>query len=63
MQTTQCPVCSSDIIIEEESSEKDLVNCLNCGTELEIITLHPLLLNPLGEESGEEKEVKENEND
>jgi lysine biosynthesis protein LysW len=47
MQTTQCPVCSSDIIIEEESLEKDLVSCLNCGAELEIVTLHPLLLNPL----------------
>ncbi len=56
MQTTQCPVCSSDIIIEEESSEKDLVSCLNCGTELEIVTLHPLLLVPLQEESGEEND-------
>ena len=55
MQTTQCPVCSSDIIIDEESSEKDLVSCLNCGTELEIVTLQPLQLNPLQEESeGEE---------
>lgn len=56
MQTTQCPVCSSDIIIEEESSEKDLVSCLNCGTELEIVNLHPLQLNPLQEESGEESD-------
>ncbi|MBU0722253.1 lysine biosynthesis protein LysW [Patescibacteria group bacterium] len=54
MQTTQCPICSSDIIIDEESSEKDLVNCLNCGAELEIVTLQPLQLNPLQQESGEE---------
>jgi len=47
MQTTQCPICSSDIIIEEGSAEKDLVSCLNCGAELEIATLHPLLLRPL----------------
>lgn len=53
MQTTQCPTCSSDIIIEEGSSEKDLVTCLNCGTELEIITLHPLLLEPLVEPTEE----------
>lgn len=53
MQTTQCPVCSSDIIIEEESSKKDLVNCLNCSAELEIINLQPLQLNPLQEESSE----------
>lgn len=54
MRTTQCPACSSDIIIEEESSEKDLVNCLNCGAELEIASLQPLRLNPLREELGEE---------
>ena len=53
MQTTQCPVCSSDIIIDEESSEKDLVNCLNCETELEIVTLQPLQLSPLQEEPEE----------
>jgi len=53
MQTTQCPVCSSDIIIDEESSEKDLVTCLNCGTELEIVTLQPLQLSPLQEEPEE----------
>ena len=57
MQTTRCPICSSDIIIEEESAEKDLVSCLNCGTEMEIVTLHPLLLEPL-EDSGEEDSEK-----
>jgi alpha-aminoadipate carrier protein LysW len=57
MQTTQCPVCSSDIIIEEDSSEKDLVSCLNCGAELEIVTLQPLLLEPLAE--SDEEEVSE----
>jgi lysine biosynthesis protein LysW len=54
MQTTQCPVCSSDVIIEEGSSEKDLVSCLNCGNELEIVTLHPLLLESLDEPAEEE---------
>lgn len=54
MQTTQCPICSSDIIIEEGSSEKDLVSCLNCSTELEIVTLHPLLLEPLEDSTEEE---------
>lgn len=53
MQTSQCPACSSDIIIEEESSEKDLVSCLNCGAELEIVSLQPLQLKPLQDEPEE----------
>lgn len=44
MQTTKCPVCQSDVVIEEGLSEKDLVSCLNCATELEISCLHPLRL-------------------
>lgn len=54
MQTTQCPVCFSDVIIEAGSAEKDLISCLNCDAELEIISLQPLQLDQLKEESGEE---------
>ena len=54
MQTTQCPICSSDVTIEEGSAAKDLVGCLNCGAELEIASLQPLRLEPLlDEEAGE----------
>ncbi|MDP2830481.1 MAG: lysine biosynthesis protein LysW [bacterium] len=42
MQTAKCPVCNSDIIIEEEAFKGDLAGCVNCGAELEIISLHPL---------------------
>lgn len=56
MQTTQCPACSSDVVIEEGSLEKDLVSCLNCGAELEIISLQPLQLKPLDEETTETAE-------
>lgn len=53
MRTTRCPICSSDIIVEEEFCEKDLVNCLNCGVELEITSLQPLTLRMMEEYQGE----------
>lgn len=53
MQTTQCPVCFSDVIIDEGSSEKDLIGCLNCGADWEIASLKPPRLEPLGEEETE----------
>jgi len=59
MRTNQCPICGSDVIIEEGSSEKDLVGCLNCGAELEIISLQPLQLEPLDEENEEIEDGKE----
>lgn len=55
MQTSRCPVCHSDVIAEDELYEGDLVNCANCGTELEIIALHPVQLR----EMKEEEEVEE----
>ncbi|MDP2766330.1 MAG: hypothetical protein Q8O41_02615 [Candidatus Methanoperedens sp.] len=42
MQTAKCPVCNSDVIIEEDAFKGDLAECVNCGAELEIISLHPL---------------------
>jgi lysine biosynthesis protein LysW len=50
MQNARCPVCSSDVIIEDEAFENDLVTCAICENELEITSLHPLQLTPLKEE-------------
>ena len=55
MQTTQCPSCHSDVIIDDGLSKNDLVNCINCGAELEIISLHPLAIREFADISEEPK--------
>ena len=50
MQTTNCPACNSDVIIEEESFEGDPIDCPNCAQELEIISLHPLQVASINDE-------------
>ncbi|NCO79878.1 lysine biosynthesis protein LysW [Candidatus Falkowbacteria bacterium CG_4_9_14_3_um_filter_38_19] len=62
MKTNQCPICSSDVIIDDESNEGDLVTCANCGNDLEIISLKPLQLARLSEEDELSKENEQNEN-
>jgi lysine biosynthesis protein LysW len=57
MQNSKCPLCNSDIIIEDEAYEGDLVSCINCGAELEISSLKPLNLTPF--EPDVEKDVEE----
>ncbi len=59
MLNARCPICSSDVIIEDEAFENDLVTCSICESELEIVSLHPLQLAPLKEE--EEDNLEENE--
>lgn len=58
MQTVKCPVCNSDVIIDDEAFEGDLVQCTICETDLEA-HLHPLGLAVIEEEAGED----ENQND
>jgi len=41
MQTARCPVCGSDVVIEDEAYEGDMETCSNCETDLEILSLHP----------------------
>ena len=55
MQTSRCPVCNSDVIIEDGAYEHDLIECVNCEAELGIISLHPVQLSELKED----KEIKE----
>lgn len=55
MTTASCPLCHSDVIVDEEAYENDLVTCVNCGADLEIVSLTPLELGAIEDDaSGEE---------
>ena len=58
MQKSKCPVCSSDVIIDDGAYENDIVDCPVCNSVLEITTLHPATLGVVEDnsESGEEEE-------
>jgi lysine biosynthesis protein LysW len=51
MQTARCPICRSDVIIGDEAYEGDLVDCVNCGEELEIVALRPPQVKKIEEET------------
>ena len=48
MQKSKCPACNSDVIIGEDAFEGDLLDCSNCGAELEVVALHPPVLAETG---------------
>lgn len=50
MTTTPCPLCHSDVIVDDDTYENDLVTCANCGQDLEIVSLTPIELKALTEE-------------
>ena len=44
MSTSTCPECDADIVLPADAMENELIACLDCGAELEIISLDPLEL-------------------
>ena len=47
-----CPECETDLDIEEdEVDEGEIVSCPECGTDFEIITVSPIELKPVDEET------------
>lgn len=49
-QTSSCPECDTPIMLPQSLATGIIVECPACGTESEIILLHPLKLSPLEEE-------------
>ena len=38
----ECPDCKEPIIIPDDSETGEIVDCQNCGAEIEILCLNPL---------------------
>ncbi|MDX1700115.1 MAG: lysine biosynthesis protein LysW [Melioribacteraceae bacterium] len=38
---TECPVCGAEIKKENDTVIGELMECMDCGTELEVISLDP----------------------
>lgn len=41
---TECPVCGATIARQKDMVEGELLECVDCGTELEVLSLEPFLL-------------------
>ncbi|GAB1421589.1 lysine biosynthesis protein LysW [Anaerolineales bacterium] len=41
---TLCPECEAEIKIAEDVLENELITCMDCGSELEVISLNPIQL-------------------
>jgi len=54
---TSCPECESDLDIDvEEVEEGDVVACVECGTEYEIVGVEPLELSKVEEGIDDDEE-------
>lgn len=57
-----CPECESDLDVEEdELDEGEIVSCIECGADFEVVATNPLELNRVSDEEDEDDEYKEEE--
>ena len=46
MPTAVCPECEEDVYVDPETEQGEIVSCDECGSELEIVGLDPIELDP-----------------
>lgn len=57
-----CPECEALLDVDEDEVEEgDVINCPECGLELEIVNMNPIEVEMVEEEEEEEEGVKEEE--
>jgi len=54
--TGTCPECDADVHVDLDTDKGEIVNCEECGTELEVVGLDPVELDIVEEESYDEDE-------
>lgn len=55
-----CPECETDLDIDpEEVDEGEVVSCVECGTDFEVVTTNPLELKRLSDDEDEDEEEEE----
>lgn len=59
-----CPECDTDLDLDEdELDEGDVISCSECGSEFEVVTTHPLELNPVEDLDDDDDDDDEEEDD
>ncbi len=46
----ECPECAADVKLPDDVMENEIVQCADCGVELEVVNLNPPTLEPAPEE-------------
>ena len=47
---SECPVCGADIVLEKGTVKGELIECNDCGTELEVVSVDPIIISEAPQE-------------
>jgi alpha-aminoadipate carrier protein LysW len=40
----ECPVCGAEVNLDSDTLVGELIECTECGTELEVISVNPVIV-------------------
>jgi alpha-aminoadipate carrier protein LysW len=49
-QVAECPECAAEVVLPDDVMEGEIVQCAECGAELEVVEVNPPLLELAPEE-------------
>ena len=60
----RCPKCATEIDVDEDEVEEgEILACLECETEMEVVQIHPVKVNAISDDEEEEEEEESEEGD
>jgi DNA-directed RNA polymerase subunit M/transcription elongation factor TFIIS len=60
----RCPKCASEIDVDEDEVEEgEILACLECETEMEVVQIHPVKVNAISDDDDDDEEEDEEESE
>ena len=60
----RCPKCATEIDFDEDEVEEgEILACLECETEMEVVQIHPVKVNAISDDDDDDEEEEEESED
>jgi hypothetical protein len=60
----RCPKCATEIDVDEDEVEEgEILACLECETEMEVVQIHPVKVNVISDDDDEDDEEEDEESE
>jgi lysine biosynthesis protein LysW len=60
----RCPKCAVEIDVDEDEIEEgEILNCLECESELEVVQIHPVRVNVISDDDDDDDDDEDDDDD
>ena len=60
----RCPKCATEIDVDEDEVEEgEILACLECETEMEVVQIHPVKVNAISDDDDDDEDEESDDDD